>query len=158
MPRLKFVNLSFNSLSKPIEVSLDKRWEELRNLVLNSTYVNWESVQKILDHLPSLEELHLSLNDYNNVDLHKKRTDCDCTENKNENCCCHTNTIEKKHSVIRILHFTGNPIKDWREISKLGEYIAASRLICLVQLFFLFALIAGFDENNKSDHRFYKCF
>lgn len=123
MPRLKFVNLSFNSLSKPIEMSLDKRWEELRNLVLNSTYVNWESVQKILKHLPSLEELHLSLNEYNNVDLDKndKQTDCKCTENKNENCeCLSTPASLEKHPVMRILHFTGNPIKDWKEVSKLG--------------------------------------
>ncbi|XP_050307720.1 tubulin-specific chaperone cofactor E-like protein [Anthonomus grandis grandis] len=120
MPRLKFVNLSFNSLSKPMEVSLDKRWEELRNLVLNSTHVNWESVKKILAHLPSLEELHLSLNDYNDVDLGAKQTDCQCSENKNDNCDCKNNTIQKRHSVIRILHFTGNPIANWKEISKLG--------------------------------------
>ncbi|KAL1506392.1 hypothetical protein ABEB36_005764 [Hypothenemus hampei] len=121
MPRLKFVNLSFNSLSKPIDISLDKRWDELRNLVLNSTYVNWKSVQKILDHLPNLEELHLSLNDYNNVNLHDTNTtECECSENKNDNCDCQNVALQKKHSVIRILHFTGNPINNWREISKLG--------------------------------------
>nr|AEE62686.1 unknown [Dendroctonus ponderosae] len=120
MPRLKFVNLSFNVLSSPIEVSLDKRWEELRNLVLNSTYVNWESVRKILEHLPSLEELHLSLNDYNNVALHNTSSSCACTENKNDNCECHSSALEKKHSVIRILHFTGNLVQDWKEVSKLG--------------------------------------
>ncbi|XP_066245849.1 tubulin-specific chaperone cofactor E-like protein [Euwallacea similis] len=121
MPRLKFVNLSFNSLSKPIEMSLDKRWEELRNLVLNSTYVNWDSVKKILEHLPSLEELHLSLNDYNNVELHKQeKAGCQCTENKNDNCDCLSNVDVKKHPLMRILHFTGNPVKNWTEVSKLG--------------------------------------
>lgn len=120
MPRLKFVNLSFNVLSKPIEVSLDKRWEELRNLVLNSTYVNWESVKKILEHLPSLEELHLSLNDYNNVALHNTSSNCDCTRNKKNECECQSSTLEKKHSGIKILHFTGNPVQDWKEVSKLG--------------------------------------
>ncbi|KAF7282023.1 tubulin folding cofactor E like protein mlt [Rhynchophorus ferrugineus] len=122
MPRLKFVNLSFNVLSKPLEVSLDKskRWEELRSLVLNSTYVNWNSVQEILDHLPCLEELHLSLNDYNNVELHGRKSDCECSENKNDNCDCQNYKLKHKHKVIRILHFTGNPIQEWKEISKLG--------------------------------------
>lgn len=122
MPRLKFVNLSFNSLSKPLEVSLDKnkKWAELRSLVLNSTYVSWESVNKILDQLPNLNELHLSLNDYNNVDLYKE-TECECKENKNDdNCNCQNSQLKHKHSIIRILHFTGNPIDNWKEISKLG--------------------------------------
>lgn len=124
MPRLKFVNLSFNVLSKPLEVSLDKgkKWEELRSLVLNSTYVNWDSVQEILDHLPCLEELHLSLNDYNNVELHRDETEstCACSENKNDNCNCRIYKLKHKHKVIKILHFTGNPIQDWKEVCKLG--------------------------------------
>lgn len=39
----------------------------LRSLVLNNTKLNWLSVEELLKHLPSLEELHLSLNEYTNV-------------------------------------------------------------------------------------------
>ncbi|CAG9762939.1 unnamed protein product [Ceutorhynchus assimilis] len=145
MPRLKFVNLSFNSLSKPIDVSLDKRWTELRNLVLNSTHVNWDSVQKILKHLPSLEELHLSLNDYNNVALHETSTDCDC-QNKtdNDNNC---EQLQKKHSVIRILHFTGNPVQNWREITKLGCAFPNLDTLVLAE-----CPIKSLDINNEDPH------
>lgn len=128
MPKLKFVNLSFNSLSTPLhEVEVDRnlKWQQLRNLVLNSTYVSWESVQEILDHLPGLEELHLSLNEYNNVRLQNSEDKCHCKENDNENesqikCSCVTYKLKHKHSGIRILHFNGNPIEDWLEVVKLG--------------------------------------
>lgn len=158
MPRLKFVNLSFNSLSKPIEMSLDKRWDELRNLVLNSTYVNWESVQKILKHLPSLEELHLSLNEYNNVDLHKndEQTDCKCTENKNENCDCLTTTASmEKHPLMRILHFTGNPIKDWKEVSKLGFAFPNLESLVLAECP-IQSLAISDDEDEESSNKNYE--
>ncbi|ENN82755.1 hypothetical protein YQE_00877, partial [Dendroctonus ponderosae] len=69
-------------------------------------------------------KLHLcelgDLNDYNNVALHNTSSSCACTENKNDNCECHSSALEKKHSVIRILHFTGNLVQDWKEVSKLG--------------------------------------
>ncbi|KAK9696275.1 hypothetical protein QE152_g32002 [Popillia japonica] len=64
MPKLKFVNLSFNQLSMPLkqtDVDVNIRWDYLRNLVLNSTQIDWKSVQQILDYSPTLEELHLSL-------------------------------------------------------------------------------------------------
>ncbi|KAJ8949476.1 hypothetical protein NQ318_005943 [Aromia moschata] len=131
MPRLKFVNLSFNVLSTPLrEVEVDRsmRWQQLQNLVLNSTYICWESVQDILDHLPGLEELHLSLNDYNNVYLYDEKSNCTCTDSENDNrsepCSCQSHTPEvkvtHKHSGIRILHFRGNLIENWKEVRKLG--------------------------------------
>lgn len=137
MPRLKFVNLSFNVLSTPIsQVDLDRsvKWQQLKNLVLNSTYINWESVQEILDFLPGLEELHLSLNEYNDVRLVKEDSSCECKKNSNtkqckdknnEKCDCNLNKQNSykekhKHSVIKILHFTGNPIENWKEVTKLG--------------------------------------
>lgn len=137
MPRLKFVNLSFNPLSTPlksVEVDRNLRWQQLRNLVLNSTYIDWESVQQILDHLPGLEELHLSLNDYNNVNLCEEKTGCECKSadgNSNEQttnddipkCFCAEMVnyrAKHKHGGLRKLHFTGNPITHWREVCKLG--------------------------------------
>lgn len=126
MPRLKFVNLSFNVLSTPLrEVELDKnmKWQELRNLVLNSTYIGWDSVQDILDHLPCLEELHLSLNGYKDVALSTETCACGETEtndNETKKCSCPTEKSKHKHCGVRILHFNGNLIEDWQEITKLG--------------------------------------
>ncbi|KAJ8968763.1 hypothetical protein NQ317_012720 [Molorchus minor] len=128
MPRLKFVNLSFNVLSTPlreVEVDRNMRWQQLKNLVLNSTYICWESVQDILDHLPGLEELHLSHNEYNNVYLYDKKTDSTPTDSENDNhsetCSCPSEEIGHKHSGIRILHFTGNRIDNWEESLEIDQ-------------------------------------
>lgn len=127
MPRLKFVNLSFNELSMPLkeaEVNREFKWQHLRNIVLNSTLIDWESVQQILDYSPTLEELHLSLNNYNNVNLHNVNG-CEClikdieTTSKDE-CKCYVETKKHKHLGIKKLHFTGNPVSQWMEICKLG--------------------------------------
>ncbi|KAJ8933904.1 hypothetical protein NQ314_013703 [Rhamnusium bicolor] len=127
MPRLKFVNLSFNVLSTPLrEVEVDRsmKWQELKNLVLNSTYISWDSVQDILNQLPGLEELHLSLNEYNSVCLGEKKPNSKNNDSDNDNetdqCSCQTYKLRGKHSRIRIFHFTGNPIDNWKEVRKLG--------------------------------------
>lgn len=126
MPRLKFVNLSFNILSTSLrEVPIDRsiKWKELRNLVLNSTYIGWESVQDILDHLPCLEELHLSLNDYKDVSLTTEACSCEEEEkndNESQNCSSPNSNSKHKHCGVKILHFNGNLIEDWNEIRKLG--------------------------------------
>ncbi|GLV37374.1 mulet [Carabus blaptoides fortunei] len=101
MPRLRFVNLSFNKLCTPLEKTLapEHKWNQLGNLVLNSTNVGWESVRKLLTALPGLEELHLSLNGYEQVELSE----------------------QDKHQGLRRLHFNGNPISNWVEITKLGK-------------------------------------
>lgn len=142
MPRLKFVNLSFNQLSSPLkEVKLreDLQWQNLRNLVMNSTQVPWENVQQILDHLPSLEELHLSLNEYDHVNLCSPNCQCgqsddeakqqnngnEETEEKEDGtakCSCPKIDYKQKHKHVGIkkVHFTGNPISKWSEICKIG--------------------------------------
>lgn len=140
MPRLTFVNLSFNQLCSPlgeIELTEDLHWQNLRNLVLNSTQVPWECIQRILDHLPSLEELHLSLNEYNHVNL-CDTPNCHCDSqhpnnrckkqaqnekgDSNMNCSCPNMDYKKKHKHLGIkkVHFTGNPVDKWKEICKLG--------------------------------------
>lgn len=100
MPKIKFVNLSFNHLSKELEIK-DGNYDHLKNLVLNGTRVSWLSVKGLINLLKNLEELHLSLNEYKNVDI----------EHENQ---------ENQNSSVKKLHFTGNPIEHWMEISKLG--------------------------------------
>ncbi|XP_043480526.1 tubulin-specific chaperone cofactor E-like protein [Leptopilina heterotoma] len=100
MPKIKFVNLSFNYLSKELEIK-DGNYEHLKNLVLNGTRASWTTVQGLIKLLKNLEELHLSLNEYKNVHL----------EHDNQ---------ENQNSLVKKLHFTGNPIEHWSEILKLG--------------------------------------
>jgi hypothetical protein len=67
MPRIEFVNLSLNRLETPISTPPSCTIANLRSLVLNNTKLNWYSVEGLLKMLPSLEELHLSLNEYTHV-------------------------------------------------------------------------------------------
>ena len=114
MPRLRFLNLSFNELSTPLDNSINAmfKWQHLQNLVLNSTLINWQSVRKLLIWFPELKELHLSKNDYETVDLNVDDIVCDCDDDQCQNC--HT------HFGIRVLHFNGNLIRSWNEARKLG--------------------------------------
>lgn len=67
MPRVEFVNLSLNRLSGPVNLPMEFGLDRLRSLVLNNTRLDWESVETLIQRLPALQELHLSLNDYRNV-------------------------------------------------------------------------------------------
>lgn len=68
-PRVEFVNLSLNFLSGPVEPPPNFGLTRLRSLVLNNTRLDWESVETLINSLDTLEELHLSLNDYHNVQI-----------------------------------------------------------------------------------------
>lgn len=83
MPRIEFVNLSLNRLEMPITSPPKMRIENLRSLVLNNTKLNWFSVEELLKLLPSLEELHLSLNEYTNVLLDTVNTEDHGNNNNN---------------------------------------------------------------------------
>lgn len=78
MPQIEFVNLSLNYLQTPIISPPPYRIDNLRSLVLNNTKLNWYSVEELLKLLPSLGELHLSLNGYTHVLL-------DTVEDSNNN-------------------------------------------------------------------------
>ncbi|CAH0560824.1 unnamed protein product [Brassicogethes aeneus] len=155
MPNLKFVNLSFNILSTPlptIEMDRSFKWQHLKSLVLNSTHINWDSVKEILDLLPELEELHLSLNDFNTV--------CLCDENQKKNgeehskeCTKNRENLKHMHSVIKILHFTGNPIEDWREVVKLGYAFPSLESLVLAECP-IKSLNIDPEEDNQNCNRY----
>lgn len=120
-PRIRFLNLSFNRLSSQIQAAqaLSPKWDSLSNLVLNSTFICWPEIHSLVKSLPALEELHLSLNDYSYVDLSGKDTE------KKDPCeeCSRLfipDSTEPAHQQVKKLHFSGNPVSSWREISKLG--------------------------------------
>lgn len=120
-PRVRFLNLSFNRLSAQIQAAqaLQPRWDSLSHLVLNSTYVGWPNVHALLKALPALEEFHLSLNEYSYVDLSGQ----DVNEKDKCEACSRLNIAdlpEPVHESLKKLHFSGNPVSSWKEISKLG--------------------------------------
>lgn len=168
MPRVEFVNLSLNRLSGPVEPPIELGMNKLRSLVLNNTRLEWESVESLLNFLPALEELHLSLNDYTSVlidtdddyllDMDDETTVCNCSVNETTTTATVTATDEEQqpsgsndehqkqtvdkdednlfkrsdsvssnykktnpHPGVKMLHFTGNPVKDWYEICRLGR-------------------------------------
>jgi hypothetical protein len=93
MPRIEFVNLSLNRLQMPITSPPKMRIENLRSLVLNNTKLNWFSVEELLKLLPSLEELHLSLNEYTNVLLDTVNADDHGNNNNNDDSTCDPSTM-----------------------------------------------------------------
>ncbi|GJQ78831.1 hypothetical protein Trydic_g2673 [Trypoxylus dichotomus] len=171
MPRLKFVNLSFNQLSMPLkqtDVDINIRWEHLRNLVLNSTQIDWDSVQRILDYSPTLEELHLSLNEYNYVSLCDPTTNCDRCEEKpktdnerayNEKCFCGklANLKKHKHLGIKKFHFNGNPISKWSEIKKLGYAFPNLESLVVADCPIMTLDTSQIEEDSQHNREFNRC-
>lgn len=119
-PRVRFLNLSFNRLSAQIQAaqSLNPRWDSLTNLVLNSTYVGWPSVFALLKALPTLDELHMSLNEYSYVNLTGQEV---VEKDQCEECArLKVEDVGPVHEQLKKLHFSGNPVSSWREICKFG--------------------------------------
>lgn len=116
MPQVKFANLSFNNLSEELTDELCANesltpFPLLRNLVLISTQISWSTIKKLLKLLPNLEELHLSLNNFTSVEV--------------------GDTPDDVHPNIKRIHFTGNPICRWSEISNLGRAFPALESLVL---------------------------
>ncbi|XP_077289326.1 LOW QUALITY PROTEIN: tubulin folding cofactor E like protein mlt [Arctopsyche grandis] len=123
MPQVRFVNLSFNRLTEQLD-ALNKHaahntcWSHLKNLVLNSTRVDWASVQTLLRLLPALEELHLSLNEYDHVNLNKRESEHGLGEWFVQRP--RERKVSGVYHQVKKLHFSGNPVNSWSEICKLG--------------------------------------
>jgi hypothetical protein len=134
MPRVEFVNLSLNRLEGPIEAPPVCRMDRLRSLVLNNTKLDWYAVESLLNLLPVLEELHLSLNEYTEVlidtiendfdDIQVEEDTCTCSQNRGYKRTLSETSMYKKtnaHEGVKKLHLTGNPITDWNEICRVGR-------------------------------------
>ncbi|XP_076633989.1 tubulin folding cofactor E like protein mlt [Colletes latitarsis] len=129
MPKIKFLNLSFNCLAEVLDVKHGS-YDHLKNLVLNGTRVSWSTVQGLVRLLRNLEELHLSLNEYRTVDLEHQKS-----ENGNDS--------------VRKLHFTGNPVEVWNEISKLGYVFPNLESLVLAEC--PLRSLALVDDRNSND-------
>ncbi len=100
MPNLRFINLSENDLSEcnNIENLENHRIENIKSLVLNNTRIPWFALHTLLDSMPCIDDLHLSLNNYSSVELNSKQI----------------------YPNIRHLYISGNPeLRNWEDIKKL---------------------------------------
>lgn len=99
MPSLRFINLSENDLSNCNIANIEThRLENIKSLVLNNTRIQWRAVQTLLDSMPAIDDLHLSLNNYCSVELKDDR----------------------QYPNLKYLYLSGNPaLRDWRHIKKL---------------------------------------
>lgn len=76
-----------------------RTFESIKALALNNTGCQWKVVCSILSRMPNLEELHLSLNNYERIDLEPS---------------------EFKHPSLRRLYLCNNPkLTNWEELDKL---------------------------------------
>ncbi|XP_055621014.1 tubulin-specific chaperone cofactor E-like protein [Toxorhynchites rutilus septentrionalis] len=141
MPRVEFVNLSLNQLGGPIEVPQPCRMDRLRSLVLNNTKLEWYGVETLLQLLPVLEELHLSLNEYTHV-LIDTIVEDESSEPDDDSSLVHSEPQQQvqpsrgqkrtfsgsfvckradAHLGVKKLHLTGNRISMWSEICRVGR-------------------------------------
>lgn len=103
MPNLRFINLSENDFSKctydPDGFEANKqRLEKIQSLVLNNTHIPWEAVQLLLNLMPSIHDLHLSLNNYERIEL----------------------SPSSSYPNIKYLYLSGNPkLSSWNDVHKL---------------------------------------
>jgi tubulin-specific chaperone cofactor E-like protein len=104
----------------------EHRFDQLKILILNSCYIELCIVQRFLQHLVNLAELHLSTNNYSKV----------------------TFTTDFVMPTLRILYFNENNLTTWSECCKLGR--AFPGLENLVLSFNPIADFVSNDENNKS--------
>lgn len=76
-----------------------RTFESIKALALNNTGCQWRVVCSILSRMPNLEELHLSLNNYERIDL---------------------DINEFKHNSLKRLYLCNNPkLTNWEELDKL---------------------------------------
>ncbi|XP_077985883.1 tubulin-specific chaperone cofactor E-like protein [Glandiceps talaboti] len=112
LPDLHFLNLSTNPLVQQLSkdqlenVSL----ATITKLVLNNTRVVWDAVHALLNAMPQLEEVHLSLNNYETVDL-----------------------SGTAHTGVKLLQFNNNGVTDFHQICKLGKMFPNLEYLYLVE-------------------------
>lgn len=77
----------------------DQQFESLNTLILNSCFIDMKTTQCLLQKLPCLQELHLSSNNYSEVNF---------------------STDFSKRS-LKTFYFCSNDLCDWKEVAKLGK-------------------------------------
>jgi hypothetical protein len=71
----------------------------LNTLIINSCFIDLRIVERILDKLKNLNELHISSNNYSKITFSKRFS----------------------HESLKILYFNNNDLKNWSDVCRLGE-------------------------------------
>ncbi|ODM92743.1 Tubulin-specific chaperone cofactor E-like protein [Orchesella cincta] len=162
-PSVSFLNLSFNSLSAHLAASIlesSSRFPVLPRLsvlILIGTHVSWDSVWFLLRHCTTLQELHLSLNEFDVIDvagIKNGMMSAASTQRHNNGggpnglillppVCNRSDSTDSGNGssseedegcsfpYLRRLIFDGNHVSSWEEISKLGSCFPSLRHLCL---------------------------
>lgn len=97
MPTTSNASVQVGSTGGPVHFR--RTFDSIKALALNNTRCQWKTVCSILQRMPNLEELHLSLNDYERIELEP----CDF-----------------KHPNLKRLYLCNNPkLTNWFELDKL---------------------------------------
>lgn len=89
-----------NHIIQQQNIHFKRTFESIKALALNNTGCQWRVVCSILSRMPNLEELHLSLNNYERIDLDPNQ--------------------EFRHASLKRLYLCNNPkLTDWQELNKL---------------------------------------
>lgn len=115
--KLEFLNISFNKLIGPISKTTHQL-SELKCLVLNGTKLKWHILARLLELLPSLEELHLSCNGYGKVLIDITEHDAELAEPHFDYL---THKMNKPHKRLKTLYFRKNPTRSWTDICRFGR-------------------------------------
>ncbi|KAH9509282.1 hypothetical protein Btru_046669 [Bulinus truncatus] len=137
IPNLTFLNITKNQLTTNLPDLSSRTLPCLTHLVLNNTFISWGILLQLLDIFPSLEELHLSLNGFESIDLlsaslqtssvltplstpssdvHMVSSDSSSTTQSS------TTSAVIAYPTLHKLFFIGNKVTIWQEISKLGAF------------------------------------
>lgn len=114
LPKLRSLLLSGNHFSE-FRNNVET-FDHVKVLVLNHTKLNWQQIEHIKDHFPTLEEMHLVGNDIKNLPLRE-----DDVEERG------TSWVER-WSTLRVMELSHNAISDWGEICKLAQLPQLQRL------------------------------
>lgn len=158
IPMLHFLNLSFNPLgNSTFPKDLPQSFGHITALVLNGTNVSWNVVGSFARWFPRLRELHLSLNNYESVDLPDDTCQKSLSKLFLNNCRFHqwtdiaklgvyfpcleflniiksniesvsSENVKESFKLLKNLNLSGNPLCSWEEIDKFRLFSALQNL------------------------------
>lgn len=91
------VDIDYFAQHWPQPTTLDPH--RLSTLILNACFINYQTIELLLERLPNLDELYLASNKYSHVEF----------------------SATFVNSKLRVLYFNDNSIDDWNEIVKIGR-------------------------------------
>ncbi|KAK0066206.1 tubulin-specific chaperone cofactor E-like protein isoform X2 [Biomphalaria pfeifferi] len=119
LPKVKYVNVSRNSLRLNPDDPLPESNLSVENLALNDTGVSLDEIAKLSSIMPMLKELHLCGNNYENLSdideriRHGAFSSLECLRLNNNSITSWSEVWKLRHLPhLKFLVLSGNPIKD----------------------------------------------